>query len=384
MSSKSYDRFHFLFGVNMLWRIMTIGRYIIFFLISLSASPLHGQTPVPQEYIGHWRGVSGSAELKQSAKIGAAFASKDIGHTVESFEFDIREDGSITGHGVALYWFNVSAVANLMVTTVAPQAYLEGKVKRIEFTIEGKANPDGVVMHSKVEGRLALISAGKKTSIEAWNLFGASPALLRSDGGEQVIGWSGTVGDQGMRLEWHAVKGWALEIYEISTPGPDYSFISTDQLLFRARVNGSPQMTAKIGWRSEDGKVDKIDSGSLQPSELKESPDYPATPPLKPAPPPAPNGRQGRLSYKISASAEGGGDISKAAATIQQDELDQLRQEYVDMRKSHVPQRNEFTRDGRQFNTGDYRWAMVKQVASDGYATIVQAFAPNVTNLNSA
>lgn len=218
--------------------------------------------------------------------------------------------------------------------------------------------------------------------MDTWNVFGPNIAKLDNGPDGLILSSTATNKQLGMTVEWKAVKE-GLEIYDVQTPSPNHSFISADAISFRARVLNSPQFDAKIDWKSEDGKMDNIMSGALNPSELRDNPDYSHEPVLKPNPPEATEGRKGKLSYKVTAYLEEkSGD--QASIVIQQDELDQLRQEYVDMEKSRVPQRDEFTRDHRDYNFGDYSWAIVDQAVVDGYASIVKAFEPNQTSLNCA
>lgn len=353
-------------------------QFAVILFILFYALPLYSSDSVLAELIGHWSGVSGSSRINQSAVIGAGFAKKDIGHKVESFEFDVASNGHITGHGVAFYWFNVSGT----VPFAAANAHLDGNVRRVEFTIDGKVGGKGVFITSETAEKLPLVGPGKRQTIDAWNVFGPEPAKLDKGPDGLLLSSSVTNNQIGMTVEWKAKKE-GLEIYAVETPSPNHSFVSSDVILFRARVLNKPQFDAQIDWKSEDGKKDKILSGVLNPLELKDSADYSRTPALKPNPPTAPDGRNGKLSYKVTAYLdEKVGE--QASIIIEQDELDRLRQEYVDMMKRRVPQRNEFTQNGGQFNTGDYDWAIVKQEALDGYNIAVQAFAPNITGLNSA
>lgn len=174
-----------------------------------------------------------------------------------------------------------------------------------------------------------------------------------------------------------------LIIYEVRTPSPAYSFISTDELMFRAKVEGFPEINKKIFWKSEDGKVDQIDSSTLNPANFNGGPDYSIEPPLKPRPPEALNGRNGRLSYKIIAIFNDGNDQSQASVLIRQDKLDQLRQEYVDMGKKIVPNRGIFIKGGGIYNTGDYAWAIASASIKKGYEVIAKNYAPYPARINS-
>lgn len=367
---------------NGIWREISKSGYV--FLLLFYSYPLRVEATVPMEYIGHWRGVICKGKIEQHQRMTAlAIVHKDIGHECGSFEFDIQPKGAIKGRGAASYWFNVSAPTHLVVTSVRPAAYLEGKIKKLEFTIEGEVKKGGVFIRSKTSEKLSLINAGDRQDMEAWNVFGSERAQWSQKKGQSFLGWKGVIKKLGMQLEWRAVKE-GLIIDEIKTPSPDYSFLSTDALIFRAKVEGSPPLTRKIAWKSEDGKIDKVKSGNLNPGELKNSPDYPATPPLKPDPQPALEGRGGKLSYKITASVSEGENKQQVSVLIQQDEADQLRQEYVDMKKKRVPAREELTQAGSIYNTGDYSWAIVNSRMAEGYQIIAENYVPHPANINSA
>lgn len=313
-----------------------------------------------------------------------AMVHKDIGHECEVFEFDIKPDGTIRGHGVVSYWFNVSVPVNLIVTYAHLSAHLENKIKKIKLTIDGEVRNGKVFIESKTQEKLPLLySDGKRVSQGAWNVFSGNPARLSKENERMSMGWNGVIKGLGMNLEWKAIKE-GLVIYEVKTPSPNDSFISTDALVFRGRVEGSSSLSEKIVWKSEDGRVDKVDSGSLNPEELKDSPDYPKMPPLKPNPPAVSLGREGRLSYKVTASVDQGDTKEEASVLIQQDKLDQARQEYVDMKKKQVPAREEFTQESGIYNTGDYTWSIVNPRMIAGYQTISKNYAPHPARINSA
>ena len=49
-----------------------------------------------------------------------------------------------------------------------------------------------------------------------------------------------------------------------------------------------------------------------------------------------------------------------------------------------MPYRDEFTKDGEKFNTGDYRWAMVKPKMVERYKIIAENYVPHPAKINSA
>lgn len=355
----------------------------IFLVIMFNNLVYGAEATVPKDYIGHWRGTFCKGKVKQRGRVGPAVVDKDIGHDVEKFEFDIANDGTVSGYGIASYWFNISAPVNLIVTNVNPEAHLEGKIRKINFVIGGVAKDNGVSLWLKNPQQLPLINAGKKQNLETWNVFSKNLAKLSRDKNTLYLGWSGTIEGLGMELEWRAVKS-GLVIYDIILLSPDNSFISTDELKFRAKVEGTPQLDHSINWKSEDGKVSSIESGTLKPHEVLANPDYPDAPPLKPNPPPAPNGRSGTLSYKIIAYLLSEGNKEQTSVLIWQDELDQLRQEYVDLNKNRIPDRKEFTQEYPSLNMGDYSWAIVNPKIIEGYRVITETFSPYRITMNCA
>jgi len=86
--------------------------------------------------------------------------------------------------------------------------------------------------------------------------------------------------------------------------------------------------------------------------------------------PTSPNGRGFPLSYRIRASVTINNITYTSLATYTtQDERDQCRQEYIDMNKARIPQRNEFVNAQTYVNPGhfpfneininqQYRWAV--------------------------
>jgi hypothetical protein len=63
---------------------------------------------VPAQLVGKWRGLAGTGEAKSVEQVRTATVTKDFGHLVDEFEFEVAEDGAITGSGKATYWFNVT------------------------------------------------------------------------------------------------------------------------------------------------------------------------------------------------------------------------------------------------------------------------------------
>ncbi len=127
----------------------------------------------------------------------------------------------------------------------------------------------------------------------------------------------------------------------IQQPIPDiFSFISTDVITTSAST-GWPFIDSSINWAVISNPANPVDSGSVT---YKPSPPMGATIQFTPNPPPAVDGRNGKLSYTINA---GMGNNVLDSITITQDERDELRQEYVDVTINGVstkpiPARNQF------------------------------------------
>lgn len=162
---------------------------------------------VPQNYLGKWRGISGKGEANLRQQTGRAVVIRDLGHIIDEFEFEVAEDGTITGSGKATYWFNVSSQADLIVTRIGPTAYLEGGTQTLDFKIEGKMTPEGKVQLRAVpQGDLNLINAGNRQTIGAWNVFGPYEEQVRAEGCKPFVESSRMIEKIGMKLAWKAEK----------------------------------------------------------------------------------------------------------------------------------------------------------------------------------
>lgn len=164
---------------------------------------------IPQKYIGKWKGVSGKMEASDAGQTGTAITKRDLGHTIEEFEFEVKQDGSIVGSGKAKYWFNVSAQADLLVTKVGPTAYLEGGNQLRDFKITGQMTPDGKLkLNGTPETSLVLINAGKRGTMGAWNVFGPKEFNVGQDGCLTVVAGTNLINGPpiDMKLEWKAQR----------------------------------------------------------------------------------------------------------------------------------------------------------------------------------
>jgi len=122
------------------------------------------------------------------------------------------------------------------------------------------------------------------------------------------------------------------------TSGSDKSFVSTDKLTFHAAVIGCGEpndaANAVPDWTSNNTPS----NGSLTPKSLTNK-EYP----VKASPPDAPSARDGPLAYVVTAKYGGTQD----QFTITQDDIDKIRQQYIDMSKSSVPERSKYIDSGQ-------------------------------------
>ena len=187
----------------------------------LWTSPLFAQSPagaaapapgassagnVPKGYVGKWKGVRGKATANSRGRVGTAIVNKDFGHVIDKFEFEVAEDGTISGTGTATYWFDITADADLIVTRAAPEAHLEGKSQAVTFKITGKMVPGRAELTATPDEELVLINAGKRTTMGAWNVFGPGRVLVSKTDKGLEIGASRVIEELGMKLEWEARK----------------------------------------------------------------------------------------------------------------------------------------------------------------------------------
>ncbi len=164
---------------------------------------------VPVKYVGKWQGISGTMEASDAGATGTATTKRDLGHIIEKFEFEVKDDGSIEGTGRAKYWFNVSAQADLLVTRVGPTAYLEGGTQVREFTITGQMTPEGkVTLNGTPSSQLVLINAGKRGTMGAWNVFSAKEFEVSQDGCLTVVDGTNVIAPPpiAMKVQWKAER----------------------------------------------------------------------------------------------------------------------------------------------------------------------------------
>jgi hypothetical protein len=95
--------------------------------------------------------------------------------------------------------------------------------------------------------------------------------------------------------------------------------------------------------------------------------------------PAAPDARTFPLNFRIRAFSEIQGGVAVDTKTIVQDEIDQARQEYIDMGKNSKPGRSEFSNSGQSsggnfsfaaLNYGDYSYAIIAASLYSGLEAI--------------
>jgi hypothetical protein len=126
----------------------------------------------------------------------------------------------------------------------------------------------------------------------------------------------------------------------------DFTFVSQDftgspSLITVTATTGNLSLDSQISWRVYSDPSSIILSGNPTPDPVLASSSHT----FSPNPPPATSGRIGPLSYVIEATVTVAGSSQTTVEIITQDNLDELRQEYIDL-PDRVPQdRIEFDKD---------------------------------------
>jgi hypothetical protein len=167
---------------------------------------------VPAQLVGKWRGLTGTGEAKSVEQVRTATVTKDFGHLVDEFEFEVAEDGAITGSGKATYWFNVTSETDLIVTRITPTAHLEGKTQSVEFDIEGRMTPEGSIqLRALPRAELVLINAGDRQTMGAWNVFGPFEEQVAADECKPAVRADRVIDPLGMKLAWSAERNCGID-----------------------------------------------------------------------------------------------------------------------------------------------------------------------------
>jgi hypothetical protein len=147
--------------------------------------------------------------------VGArAAVTKDLGNTIDQFEFEVAADGKVTGQGTATYWFDVSSDIDAVLIKKSPDARLEGNVQKVDFTITGEITGDGKMkLRGEPRKQLSVVhSREKRGSMDAWNVFGnVAGSIERGDGGF-VVRAAEVLDPEGLKLklDWKAKKKYKL------------------------------------------------------------------------------------------------------------------------------------------------------------------------------
>jgi len=151
------------------------------------------------------------------------------------------------------------------------------------------------------------------------------------------------------------------------SPNTAYSFVSTDNFTFTAyfRNQNGDTLILNDSQYSWNTLALNDTSGNLEPASgqgrVWQS---------RPDPPPAPLTRGGYMGYWVSCAAGYQEPTAKDTVFLHQDEIDKLRQEYIDSHKLRVPARSEFV------FTMDAEYFSVDVLRSDDYTPFIfnQAF----------
>ena len=133
-------------------------------------------------------------------------------------------------------------------------------------------------------------------------------------------------------------------------------------------------LSNSVTWTVDDDPRDAVDCGD------------PADPPagmtaqFSVNPPPASNGRGAPLSYRIRATLTVNGQQQSQTNYATQDEIDQCRQEYIDMGKNTVPHRGDFVSAATYVDPGSFAF---HEINSGDYSVAVFAIAQHLQNIRN-
>jgi hypothetical protein len=205
---------------------------------------------IPAAFVGKWRGLAGTGEAKSVEQVRTATVTKDFGHLVDEFEFEVAGDGGITGSGKATYWFNVSSETDLIVTRITPTAYLEGKQQTLEFDIEGRMTPEGRIQLRALPRReLVLINAGSRQTMGAWNVFGPHEEQVLTDECRPAVRSERMIDPLGMRLLWSAERACGVDCAVDRDQGVAGPVRSGTISLIVIHATGGPDCNPAIAFR---------------------------------------------------------------------------------------------------------------------------------------
>jgi hypothetical protein len=133
-------------------------------------------------------------------------------------------------------------------------------------------------------------------------------------------------------------------------PGSEISFVSTDVVSFTPRLTPHCPST-QLAWQSDNTAA----NGDLNQPSVTESMYF-----AVPRPPLSSNARPAPLTYTVTATL----NADSRHFTIRQDEVDRLRQQYIDMQKTTVPARATFINSGSS-PQGNVQFTQIKSPDSD-------------------
>src|SRR6185295_6329086 len=128
---------------------------------------------------------------------------KDLGSIIDKFEFDVAADGTVTGKGTAIYWFDVSSDIDAALTKKSPDARLENNLQKVDFLITGQIAGDGKLsLRAEPRKELSVIhSREKKGTMGAWNVFGGVPGSVERGENGLVARGADVLDPEGLKLQ---------------------------------------------------------------------------------------------------------------------------------------------------------------------------------------
>lgn len=154
----------------------------------------------------------------------------------------------------------------------------------------------------------------------------------------------------------------------------DFTFVSQDviglpSIITVTATTGNTSLDSQISWRVYSNPLSLIISGNPTPEPVLAGSSHT----FSPNPPPATSGRIGPLSYVIEATVPVASSSQTTIEIITQDELDQLRQEYIDMNKARKPGRWDFVNYSTYVNPGHFPFEVIHSQGD----VINSTFAPS-------
>jgi len=192
-----------------------------------------------------------------------------------------------------------------------------------------------------------------------------------------------------------------IRITDVKTPceeSPDpYPHTCVDSFIFKRDESGDKitvtgeakqeglDISSQINWTCSDAPGDGIDSGECNPST---STDPGATFTFTPKPQSDPDGREYPLAYLVKASITINSETYEVSKVIEQDKLDELRQEYEDLPERESQLRTKFDKDepvywgllGPKAEPNRHRWHILRTLNEHAKATKTNYSSLNITS----